>query len=800
MLVSFVLTRPVLEIFEIYESNMSKLNSILFNRTVNQFLDCEDLDSKKGLALVDKIRGSAEGQIEKLLVFITQAEEPHQGVLKTICRECIEGSSDDFFLDNLSHDETVLRRSAVDVLSASEPVSATKLFNRLHEKDASCVEIIELLQIQVNSLKPEDIINNALKLDGCDALDLLALADDTEQPVDLSALRFQPDKIGDSAFKAALVRYFGSVHQLAVVELIGQFLSDPSKLVILEALKSLNKLNFRFDVAIVLPFLVDMTSVEQKLAFELIEKQADAALLGKLPPYLSTKSPLINDALLNIIADNATEESLQKLLCQLETEDSWSRDHIVSNLQALAHKKLNRAARALGANENEFVRASAQKISGYRFDADDLEKIGEFALNENWQVRQRAIKTLAKSANRGAIVVLKEVLKQWPDTAISVLDAVKQLGFGKGLEVAFKCLRNDEPSVQRAALETISLLTSEKHARITRDSLVLQLPRLNPELTKLAKQTIKELTLKFKLPALSSEDVEDEATAVTEIITDSKLPDFKPGSIWMERYHIKKEIGQGAMGQVVLAEDEVMEELLILKFMHPELTIDQDSRERFKREVKYARRVGHPNVIRVHDLLFQGNVCAISMEYFKSRGLEKMLTQSQGFNTRPGLQILYQISDGMTAAHEQAVIHRDLKPSNVLIDELSHVKIADFGIASASSGAESTLTQTGSIIGSPAYLAPERIQEMEADNRSDIYSLGIIAYYMFSGQLPYVGQPMDILTQHREGKAPMVHEVNAAANVEVSKFIKKMMAVDPADRPQTMSEVRDGVKDLLKLV
>ena len=779
---------------------MSKLNSILFNRVVKQFLECKDLGSKKGLALANKIRGSAKGQLEKLLVSISQAEEPHKEALKTICRESVEGFSEEFFLDSLSHDETALRRSAADILSQSKPVNATKLFSRLHEQDAPCAEIIKLFRAQVKGLKPEDIINNALKLSGGDAIDLLALAEDSEQSINLSALRFQPDKIGDTTFKAALVRYLGSVHQLAVVELIAQFLSDPSKLVILEALKSLNKLNFRFDVAIVLPFLVDMNNVEQKLALELIEKQADAVLLTRLPPYLSTKSPLINGALLDIIADHATEESLEKLLCQLETEDSWSRDHIVSNLQALAHEKLNRFARALGANENEFVRSSAQKISGYQLDADDLEKIGEFALNENWQVRQRAIQALGKSANRGAIVVLKEVLKQWPDTAITVLDAVKLLGFSKGLEIAFKCISNDEPSVQRAALETIALVTSKKHARMTRDSLVLQLPRLNPELTELAKQTNKELALKFKLPALSGEDVEEEATVFTGVSTDSMLPDFKAGSIWMDRYHIKKVIGKGAMGEVVLAEDEVMEELLVLKFMHPELTIDQDSRERFKREVKYARRVGHRNVIRVHDLLFQGNVCAISMEYFKSRGLEKVLNQGQGFNTRPGLQVLYQISDGMTAAHEQAVIHRDLKPSNVLIDEFSHVKIADFGIASASSGAESTLTQTGSIIGSPAYLAPERIQEMEADNRSDIYSLGIIAYYMFSGQLPYVGQPMDVLTQHRDGKAPMVHEVNTSANIEVSKFIKKLMAVDPVNRPQTMLEVRDEVKNLLKLV
>jgi serine/threonine-protein kinase len=202
-------------------------------------------------------------------------------------------------------------------------------------------------------------------------------------------------------------------------------------------------------------------------------------------------------------------------------------------------------------------------------------------------------------------------------------------------------------------------------------------------------------------------------------------------------------------------------------------------------------------VIRVHDLLLKENLCALSMEYFKSRGLEKILAEVKAFNTRDGLEILYQICDGMAAAHDQAVIHRDLKPSNVLVDETGHVKIVDFGIASATTGSESTLTQTGSIIGSPAYLAPERAEGLEADHRSDIYSLGILAYYMFAGKLPYSGQPMKVLSQHREGKAALVNEVNTEASPQVAQLIRKMMAVDPADRPQTMVAVRDQVKSLL---
>ncbi|MDH5353849.1 MAG: serine/threonine protein kinase [Gammaproteobacteria bacterium] len=778
---------------------MAKLSSILFNRTVSQFLACDDLESKKGKALIEKIRLSAGDFQEKILATMAQAEEPHLGVLKAICLDNFDGITEAFLLDSLSHDKTEFRSSASKVLAQSSGINAIKLFKRLHTRGASPSETIEVLRAHAKHLKPEHIINNAALLDADYALELLNLTKESEEVIDLSGLNYQVEKITDATFKIALLRYFSEVNQTEIVALITPFLSDSNKLVILEALKSLDHLNFRFDASVILPYIATMNELEQKLGLEIIDKQSDAALIPKLVPYLSTKVELISDAFVKIIAERATRDSLETFLSGLERLDSWVREQVVNSLQSSKHKNLKQVAKLLGTHDKEFVRDSALKISELELNANDLERIGEFALNENWQVRERAIQSLGKYGKREAIGILSEVLKQWPDTASAILDATKRLGFSKGLEIAFKCLPSPETSIQRKALETIAVISSEKHAMNARDKITSFLPRLNPDLTELANKVIDELSDKFDLSSATAvidpNEISDPSTIDSR--KDSKKVKFGPGSIWMDRYHIKKEIGQGAMGQVVLAEDSMVEELLILKFMHPELTVDKASRERFKREVKYARRVGHPNVIRVHDLLLQDNLCAISMEYFKGRGLEKLLSEKDFFKSREGLKILYQVSDGMAAAHQQAVVHRDLKPSNILIDETGHVKIADFGIASASSGAEQTLTQTGSIIGSPAYLAPERAGEMEADNRCDIYSLGIIAYYMFSGKLPYVGQPMEVIIQHREGKAPRIDKVNASADSGIAKLVQKLMAVKPSDRLQTMVEVRDEIKQLL---
>jgi serine/threonine-protein kinase len=287
----------------------------------------------------------------------------------------------------------------------------------------------------------------------------------------------------------------------------------------------------------------------------------------------------------------------------------------------------------------------------------------------------------------------------------------------------------------------------------------------------------------------------DKSTAGPKIIN---IEDLKEGDNWMGRYRIKGEIGRGAMGRVMLAEDEMVGERLILKFMHPELTADADSRERFTREVKYSRKVSHHNVIRIHDLLISDNLCAISMEYFESRGVDELLKEVKCFEVKPALEILSQVAEGMVAAHMQEVIHRDLKPSNILIDETGLVKVVDFGIASVSSGTDATLTQEGSIIGTPAYLSPDRAKGAESHYRCDIYALGIIAYYMLTGKLPYKGEPMAILFQHLEGNAPPIHEVKSSINPGVSLLVQKLMAVEADNRIQSMSDVSTIITKVLR--
>jgi tRNA A-37 threonylcarbamoyl transferase component Bud32/HEAT repeat protein len=803
---------------------MAVFGSIFFKRTLKQFLDCDDLESTRGIALIEKLRESSADSLGLLLETIPSTQGMHRAMLTEICLEHVGGNTEELFFKSLESDATEIRTAAASILSQSSQVNPARLLKKLHESDAPKTEIIGILEFQAPKLKPEQIISNALKLERADAEQLLKLVYKSEQPLDLDALHIEPASISSPSMKIMLLRYLGDVDQSRVAQLIVRFLNDKNKTVILEALKSLKGLNASFDLALLLPPFESMTDVSRQLALDIIEARADADFVPKLAPLTCGKSDEMRETFIKLFSRHVTPEGLEKFLKLLDLQEWWGKEQALKGLQKFGDDRLFAAAQGLSDHENDFVRDQAQRLAAKASDPGDVKQLWANALHENWQVRDNAIDAIGKSGNRESINILKKVIDQYPESATAVLQAVAELGLTKGLEIAFACLRMSEALVQREALGTIGKLATERHASTVREKLMQMVPSLQAIVRDTAGEVVSSLTERFKLAAL---DVDEETYFDTRLIkldgsgtfdkattqTQAQIPtptattseqhylnieDFKKGDEWLGRYRIDREIGRGAMGRVMLATDEMVGENLILKFMHPELTAEEASRERFLREVRYSRKVSHPNVIRVHDMLSHEGLSAISMEFFESKGIDEYLKEVKFFDADKGLKILFQVACGMAAAHDQDVIHRDLKPSNILMNDKGLVKIVDFGIASATSKTDATLTQVGSIIGTPAYLSPERARGMEADHRSDIYALGVIAYAMFCGKLPYVGEPMSLLFQHIEGKAKPMHEVRDTVNPRVSLLVQKLMAVDVEDRLQTMEEAAEAIRDVQK--
>jgi len=273
------------------------------------------------------------------------------------------------------------------------------------------------------------------------------------------------------------------------------------------------------------------------------------------------------------------------------------------------------------------------------------------------------------------------------------------------------------------------------------------------------------------------------------------LSTLKAGSLIEGRYKFVQKIGKGAFGTVVLVQDTVVDDQLVLKFLNPNVSSDEEMLKRFVHELRYSRKITHKNVIRIYDFLAIGGAYAISMEYFPSHTLGKEISDEHPMDTKKAISYACDVCTGMQIAHYQGIIHRDLKPANILINDEGLLKIVDFGVAAAATSGDTQLTKTGYVIGSPKYMAPEQILGKKVDVRADIYSLGIILYEMLAGKPPYSkGDHMSVMYQHVQGKATALDELNSAVPKELSHIVTKAMAVDKEKRYSSMDQLKAALE------
>ncbi|MBN1549859.1 protein kinase, partial [bacterium] len=218
-------------------------------------------------------------------------------------------------------------------------------------------------------------------------------------------------------------------------------------------------------------------------------------------------------------------------------------------------------------------------------------------------------------------------------------------------------------------------------------------------------------------------------------ITPLSFMHIQEGQKLGDRYLILKHLGSGGMGTVYMAKDLELDELVAIKILSPQLNIDDNAVARFKQEIKLARQINHQNVIRIHDLGELFGIKFITMEYFPGEQVKKLITDRGFFSVPAGLDLVLKVCAGLNAAHKKGIIHRDIKSQNIMISEDGIVKVLDFGIAKCAS--IPGLTTDGSILGTPEYISPEAITQKPVDVRSDIYSLGIVMFEVFTGVVPY---------------------------------------------------------------
>lgn len=220
------------------------------------------------------------------------------------------------------------------------------------------------------------------------------------------------------------------------------------------------------------------------------------------------------------------------------------------------------------------------------------------------------------------------------------------------------------------------------------------------------------------------------------------------------RYNIIGELGQGAMGTVYKAVDPLIDRIVAIKTINLSLALDEkdEYESRFYQEAKAAGRLSHPNIVTIYDVGKSGEIAYIAMEFLQGRELRDMLNDGKRMPVEQVINVVAQVAQGLAYAHEHGIVHRDVKPSNIMIVRDGHVKITDFGIARMASAA--VRTQTGMVLGSPKYMSPEQVVGKLTDQRSDIFSLGVMLYEMLTGQAPFAGENVNAIMYQTLNSVP----------------------------------------------
>ena len=263
-----------------------------------------------------------------------------------------------------------------------------------------------------------------------------------------------------------------------------------------------------------------------------------------------------------------------------------------------------------------------------------------------------------------------------------------------------------------------------------------------------------------------------------------------------DRYQIIKTIGEGGMANVYLAYDTILDRNVAVKVLRGDLANDEKFVRRFQREALSASSLSHPNIVEVYDVGEDNGLYYIVMEYIEGKHLKQLVKKRGNLTVREVVDIMLQLTDGMSGAHDSYIIHRDIKPQNIMILENGLIKITDFGIAMALNATQ--LTQTNSVMGSVHYLPPEQACGKTATIQSDVYSMGILMYELLTGSVPFKGEnAVEIALKHIKETIPNVKDACGTIPNSVANIVKRATAKNLKNRYTDAREMNQDLKTCL---
>jgi len=703
-------------------------------------------------------------------------------------------------------------------LSSSQRYPAQALLDALSKEGMPKPAIIDVIAAQKSRFAVRELLNAAYAQEPTERAALFKIVGEI---ADESSINDLVSRIEgkDPVARLHIIQVLGRFNTPTVQQAVQKQLKDNNKMVRSAALTALARMDGPFDMPLITGMLRDPEIEVQNKAVDVVVKANHPDTIKFLVEVLKDENEYARRAAVEVLNIIGSAKDVKYLLEVIADSDWWVRTRAADALGKIGGPKVVDAVLTLIKDENQDIRRAAIEILNQTKDERAVAQLIEATKDRDWWVSERAVDALAEIGSTKALPRFVEMLQGEPKSLPTVVRAISKLGDQKNIEHLIPMLQRPENEVKLEAIAAIAKLVDERRVDTIRMRLQALSTGQDGTITQAVARAMTEMDNRFSTQNIAANqraqqmqepaktllvDNQEVAAVIKETEADKAahakldIATLKPGDIIEGRYKFIEKIGKGAFGTVLLMEDTVVEERLILKFLNANVSSDEEMMKRFVHELRYSRKITHKNVIRIYDFLYiQGNY-AISMEYFPSHTLGGEIINEKPVELKRAVKFGIDIATGMQVAHQAGIVHRDLKPANVLIDNDSLLKIVDFGVAAAQTQADTQLTKTGYVIGSPKYMAPEQILGKKVDERADIYSLGVIMYELFTGVPPYSrGDHMSVMYQHVQGKARPPIEINKALPLELNNLVLKCMALDKTKRAQSMDELRISLEKFL---
>lgn len=815
---------------------MSLLHNYKANKAIStiQSSNPASTETKEAVARLKKIGSPA---IPKLIDALAESE-PHS-TIENLLSLMLSNTTLPAYVNGLADDDKRVISSIMRILGTSDTYDANRLFDLFNDPNIPKNVLVQILIAQKKRLSAKTLIGILGQVDkSIHQLIFRILNEIADESIVPDLIRYSNSK--DAAIRTYVAIALGKFSQPEVRDTLLKIISDPNKKVRQHALESIGKMQIPVNSKPICNLLKDPDLTVQSKAIDTLIQLNDSNIVKYLIDILQDESEYVRRAAVEVLNEVGNVNAIKDLLNALRDKDWWIKVRAADALGSIGGPKVVEAVLHLIKDEDEFLRRTAVEILNSVNDDRAFKHLVEALEDEDWWVRERAADALASLNDKRAVEPLLKLLNHKTESTQVAIKALTQLKDTRAIKPLINKLQQCDDSLKHDILHALAELTDKSHADDVEDAItkVMQNPnhavqsaaasamqtmQANMGTTNNAQQT-PSFGAQNPIPSSSNIDLgatitnlETSIPSTPSIPASTSIPsspsvasssspmrsvidpnELLPGQVLDNRYRIIRKIGKGAFGVVVLVEDQMVSEEIVLKFLNPQMASDETVIQRFIHELRYARKITHENVIRLYDFITFGKSYAISMEYFDSHSFSFELKSTKTLDKKHGLNIFVDICSAVNAAHNVDVVHRDIKPANILVDDSKFVKVVDFGLAAAASSADSRITKSGILVGTPTYMAPEQVRGRTIDFRTDIYSLGILMYEAFTGKPPYKGEDhMATLFLHVEGKPVPAMEKDTGMTQELNDIIMRAMHVDTLKRYQTINELQQDLQSVV---